>query len=364
MENTVRISLQEIEGIVGKLPKEAWTPQFWANAQAHQKSRRSQWLGNGRNAFFEPNAEVVRFVRQDIEDTRHTDFYFTQFRTSSMLDVGTVYTREQLRDLFGIKDSTLNNGVFRPKGTESIWLFITEHKTADRTQYRDRLDGDILYWQGQNLGRTDNLIVEHADRNLELLVFFRTRKYEFPGAGFRYFGPFAHVSHQGPLPTSFILKKISAKDSVISPEQADLEPFDPDTIEDARERFRQDIARRRGQQAFRDALLSAYGGRCAISDCAVKDVLEAAHITPYKGTATNAIANGLLLRSDLHTLFDCGLIAVNVETMQIVTSNQLAGSSYANFDGQQLRVPTDVVNAPSMKALKQHRDQSRISHRP
>lgn len=361
-ENTVRLSLREIEEIVGKLPKEAWTHQFWANAQAYQQSRRKQWLGNGRNAFYEPNAEAVRFVRQNSEDTRHKSLSTpAQLRSSTTLDVDNVYTRDDLRDLFDITDATLNNGVFRPKGTQSVWLFITEYKTADRTQYRDRLDGNTLYWQGQSLGRTDHLIIDHAAQDLELLVFFRSRKYEFPGAGFRYLGQYAYVSHHGSLPTNFILKKVRSETQIIPPGQGDVDPFDPDTIEDARKRIAQTIAQRRGQQAFRNALMSAYGGRCAISGCSVKDVLEAAHITPYRGDATNAVSNGLLLRADLHTLFDCGLIAVSPETMQIAASSKLAGSDYANLNGRPLRVPIDSSKAPSAKALKQHWDQSSLS---
>jgi len=65
-------------------------------------------------------------------------------RTSQELSVGSVYTRDQLKDQFEIIDSTINNGIFRPKGHASIWLFVTRNKTSDRTQYHDELDGDTL----------------------------------------------------------------------------------------------------------------------------------------------------------------------------------------------------------------------------
>jgi putative restriction endonuclease len=127
--------------------------------------------------------------------------------TSDKLTVDTVYTRNDLRDRFGIKDATLNTGIFRPKGTSSVWLFVTEEKTSDRTQYRDHLDGDNLYWQGQTSGRTDSVIISHQDRDLELLVFFRKRKYEHPRAGFQYLGPFVYTSNSGSGPTSFTLSR-------------------------------------------------------------------------------------------------------------------------------------------------------------
>src|ERR1700722_13605652 len=85
---------------------------------------------------------------------------------------------------------------------------------------------------------------------------------------------------------------------------ADQEPFDPKNIKDARERIRRTIVQRRGQAKFRNALLEAYGSRCAISGCGALEVLEAAHICPYQGSATNHVTNGLLLRADIHTLFD------------------------------------------------------------
>lgn len=276
-------------------------------------------------------------------------------RTSDHLVVDQIYTREDLRQQFGITDATLNTGVFRPKETTSIWLFITEEKTSDRTQYHDRLDGDFLYWQGQTSGRTDQLIIGHERSGLEILVFLRNRKYEFPGAGFRYIGAFNYLSHSGGGPTDFVLRRVVSDAVLIAPEQADADEFDPDDIEDARERVARTIAQRRGQQAFRGALLTAYGGRCAISGCAVVDVLEAAHIVPYRGAATNVVSNGILLRADLHTLFDCGLIAIDPEQMTVVISSSLRNSGYRQLDGRPLRLPDSAANAPSRKALQQHR---------
>src|SRR5205823_2979542 len=81
--------------------------------------------------------------------------------------------------------------------------------------------------------------------------------------------------------------------------------FDPISIEDGRRRIQ---ASRQGQFAFRAALIEAYGGRCAMTGCDILEVLEAAHIVPYRGPSTNAVSNGLLLRADIHTLFDLGLI--------------------------------------------------------
>src|SRR5262252_2392566 len=118
-------------------------------------------------------------------------------RSSEHLTPGHVYTRADLISQFGIKDATINTGILQPKGHDSVWLFVTEQKTADRTQYKDRLDGNELRWQGQTEGRKDKLIIEHEANGLELLLFYRESRHEHSGAGFRYEGRFRYASHQG-----------------------------------------------------------------------------------------------------------------------------------------------------------------------
>jgi hypothetical protein len=133
--------------------------------------------------------------------------------TSTLLEPGVIYTRKDLAEQFQITDSTLNTGIFQPRGHRSVWLFVTEQKTPDRTQYVDRLDGEVLYWQGQPRGSKDLLIIEHEQRGLELLVFYRHSRYAFPGAGFRYEGPFRYASHAGSGPTSFVLRRVASTDT-------------------------------------------------------------------------------------------------------------------------------------------------------
>lgn len=130
--------------------------------------------------------------------------------TSTQLTEGQTYTRSDLRQLFHLTDATLNTGVFRPAGHDSIWLFVKEQKTSDRTQYNDRLDGDVLNWEGQMEGRKDMLIIEHIISGLELLLFYRMRKLQYPGGGFQYEGRFRYVSHEGAHPTRFTLIRVTS----------------------------------------------------------------------------------------------------------------------------------------------------------
>ncbi len=147
-------------------------------------------------------------------------------------------------------------------------------------------------------------------------------------------------------------------DDIILPGEASAGPFDPLSIEDARERISRMIAQRRGQPAFRNALLDAYDRKCAITGCEVVEVLQAAHIYPYRGPDTNKVVNGLLLRADVHTLFDSGLIAVDVKNLTVLVDKSLEGSEYWTFHGQKLRLPSDTERRPSCEVLKMHCDNS------
>jgi len=127
--------------------------------------------------------------------------------------------------------------------------------------------------------------------------------------------------------------------------------FDPAQMEDARSRVLREIVQRQGQAEFREALLAAYGGRCCVSGCEVEPLLEAAHIVPYQGPATNHTQNGLLLRADLHSLFDLGLLTVDPETLIVRIHPSITEPDYTRLDGVSLKLPTDRSSGPSTEAL-------------
>ena len=183
-----------------------------------------------------------------------------QVYTSLQLTIGEVYTRDQLKKQFHITDAAINNGLFQPKGTKSIWLFITEHKTAGMEPYHDLLLGNLLTIQGQKKGRTDNKIIFHQQNDVELLIFYRKKKYEFPGAGFKYEGKFEYSSHSGSLPTAFVLVRELDKNQItaIQTKLEQAHEFNPHSLSDGKEKILASIVRRRGQAAFRKSLLNAY----------------------------------------------------------------------------------------------------------
>lgn len=138
-------------------------------------------------------------------------------------------------------------------------------------------------------------------------------------------------------------------------EDGDADVFDPLNLSDERKRELRGIVVREGQGAFRQLLLNAYDRRCAITGCDAVEALEAAHITPYKGRSTNRAANGILLRADLHRLWDHGLVAVHESTHEILVSPRLVTTDYAFYGGNRIRLPVKAGQQPSSVALEQQR---------
>ncbi|MCG8277945.1 MULTISPECIES: HNH endonuclease [Stenotrophomonas] len=134
-----------------------------------------------------------------------------------------------------------------------------------------------------------------------------------------------------------------------------------DSDHDARVWAMRAVAQRRGQPLFRAKLLDAYGGRCAITGCSALEVLEAAHVLPYKGTHSNRVDNGLLLRADLHTLFDCQLLWITpVHTVALAPS--LLTTDYAGLQGKALALPASRAHRPNAAHLADHAARCQARH--
>jgi hypothetical protein len=120
----------------------------------------------------------------------------------------------------------------------------------------------------------------------------------------------------------------------------------------AQEQIHKALNQRQGQAQFRQNLIKAYGGECAVTKTNAGEALEAAHIKPYKGKHTNKVSNGLLLRADIHTLFDRDLIAIHPQTKEIKIAPQLQGTIYQQLDGVQLKKTSNPDEEPDENALQ------------
>ncbi|WP_213781785.1 HNH endonuclease [Caballeronia sp. dw_276] len=130
--------------------------------------------------------------------------------------------------------------------------------------------------------------------------------------------------------------------------------FDP--TEDARRRIMRTLVQREGQPQFRRALIDEYAGACAISGCKVGALLEAAHIIPYLGPHTNDVSNGLLLRADLHKLFDMHMFRIDPESRTVYLCDELKASEYACIEGRRLRPTKSPDKAPAPASLRHHEE--------
>lgn len=112
---------------------------------------------------------------------------------------------------------------------------------------------------------------------------------------------------------------------------------------------------RSGQAAFRKAILHAYSGQCCMTGNDQSEVLEAAHISPYNVTQNNDITNGLCLRSDMHSLFDCGLVSVD-SNYTILISKRVTDIDYRILEGSKISTPHSAFEKPSVEFLRWHNE--------
>ncbi|MBL8202404.1 MAG: HNH endonuclease [Chromatiales bacterium] len=134
-----------------------------------------------------------------------------------------------------------------------------------------------------------------------------------------------------------------------------MQLLEPQNSKDGRQAVIDTIIRRRGHPTFRQTLLEAYEYRCAITSFNAPDALEAACIVPFRGKFTHHPSNGLLLRADIHTLFDLGKIAIDTGTMSVVMTEDLMQTNYRILAGRPLHYPKEEAHRPSSEALDLHR---------
>jgi putative restriction endonuclease len=120
------------------------------------------------------------------------------------------------------------------------------------------------------------------------------------------------------------------------------------------------IRPRLGQGSFRVLVTDTYERRCAVTREKILPVLQAAHIRPVSRGGLHRIDNGVLLRSDVHTLFDRGYVTITPD-QRFRVSRKLRddfnnGEYYFQFDGADVWSPPTVADRPAAEALEWHAD--------
>lgn len=147
-----------------------------------------------------------------------------------------------------------------------------------------------------------------------------------------------------------VLVKLKGLAVYPSPEDGDNteEEFDP-TGERTKNKVYRQITARRGQPKFREKLRKRYNDTCVITGCKIIEVIEAAHIQGYRDEKDNHPQNGLLLRADIHTLFDLDLIGIEPDTLKVRLSKSILNSEYADLDGKSIYIGN---KGPNKEALR------------
>lgn len=117
---------------------------------------------------------------------------------------------------------------------------------------------------------------------------------------------------------------------------------------------------RLGQGAFRVLVTDIYSRRCAVTQERTLPALEAAHIRPYTDGGEHEARNGLLLRRDIHSLFDAGYVTVTpsfrFEVSRRIREEFDNGKHYYALHGQQIVVPERVSQRPDASVLSWHNE--------
>ena len=117
---------------------------------------------------------------------------------------------------------------------------------------------------------------------------------------------------------------------------------------------------RLGQGAFRVAVTELYGAQCALTEGKVLPALDAAHIRPYGEGGSHTKSNGILLRKDIHSVFDAGYATID-EDYRFVVSEKVRdvfnnGNEYRRLHGHKIRLPNELTDRPDKAALRWHND--------
>ncbi|KAF5053503.1 hypothetical protein DSECCO2_397690 [anaerobic digester metagenome] len=213
---------------------------------------------------------------------------------------------------------------------------------VERWKYPQRID--VAKWHGIN---PDGVAVKGLSKHVSVHKI-QLAAFEIPRSFF-----YEIQSHLGL--GAWLFAKDAIPDNSVG--EADFVPQD----DDRRRLIQRQIRERRGQKQFRNALACRYKSKCVISGCEVLAVLEAAHINPYRGDEDNHPANGLLLRSDLHTLFDLDLLGINPENLRVILHPDVV-KEYGEFDQVVLNCPAEVRPSSEALWLRYQQFQLRLRH--
>jgi hypothetical protein len=210
-------------------------------------------------------------------------------------------------------------------------------------------DGDALFYRAtlrQRLGKADA-----AKEDFKQAIAIGTNVRPEAEAALKATAPTAAAPAKDSLASQIVAKGRFSKGGKAAV-RTDGRPFDMSEAE------WDTILRRRGPEELRARLLAAYGGRCAITGFDGAAALEVAYVTGDADAGPHEPGNALLLRADIHTLFDLNLIRIHPRTRKVVVAEELKKGRYAALAARQLARSQAKEDAPTPEALQKRWDAS------
>lgn len=125
------------------------------------------------------------------------------------------------------------------------------------------------------------------------------------------------------------------------------------------------ILPRLGQGSFRILVTDAYNRRCAVTQERTLPALESGHIKPFSESGPHRVSNGILLRSDIHRLFDAGYVTItpdyHFEVSRRIKEDYENGRDYYALQGHSIHLPPKKEFYPAPEFLTWHNDKIFLS---
>lgn len=238
----------------------------------------------------------------------------------SRIQIGKRYERPWLANEWGYSSyRAFAKGVFCPRDSKQVILFVTRIKQQSLEQYEDYISGEYLFWEGEK-GHGHDARIANASSTGDLIHLFYREIHHSP---FEYRGLVTLVKMVTipSKPARFVFRlahDLGPQDDILTHQQE---------LANVTETERQALTKARiGQGTFRQQLLEMWEG-CAVTDVRLPNVLRASHIKPWRFSTNSERLdpyNGLLLLPQYDQLFDKGLISFD-ENGEILRSPALDG---------------------------------------
>lgn len=248
------------------------------------------------------------------------------------LEFGQTYSRPFLAKLWGYKShKAIERGAVTPIETKYIILFVTKVKQESLIQYNDYIDGNMLFWEGEEKHGSDKRVVEANKNGDEIYLFYR----EVHHTAFIYFGKVSLTDYQLREldPSEFVFRIEALSSGIDAFKEVREHAAEYKTL--AKTEQEQIVVSRLGQGDFRRNVIRLWGS-CSVTGLQSVSLLRASHIKPWKDSDNKERLtpfNGLLLIPDYDFLFDRGYISFK-NNGTVLVSQRLSPFARKVFDVQ------------------------------